>query len=1531
MLQRIPLALLLPILLLLSGCIKLNQSFLSSSSPTPRVLSVEESTVEFATGNNFLSWSFGAQSTSTQISLGSQIEVRLTTRDQFGNVFVSRADLSPTFEVAGGLSQGSFSNVTDNHNGTYTATFTAHTSGTPSALQVSIGSVSVPQTPEIVVVSSLLVLSTPTNFLTNHTTAHVTGTCTSGLSVSVSGAGLVGTPSGNCTSSQFDIVVTFTTNDGSKDFVISQTGTDQNTSTLSLSFILDTTPPVVSFLLPQANQSFSSGLTLTGACESSPGVVTIGGSGLVGQVTTTCDLNQYTQFVYLSSGDGTKVLTISQTDLAGNVSALLSRSFIKDTLAPVITETTLPSMSYSNTNSVTFGGSCEALLPIVVSGSDTGSFACPNTGTWTYAVTAVSTDAVRNYTFSQTDAAGNSASVGAGWFRKTTTPLFTLDQNPTVTTSSNSVVFSGSCAIGSSIAINGGATQSLSCSGGAWSLTATSSVDGTFNYTFIETDQAGNTKTLNSTWTRSTLGPTITIDQSSPILSASGSATFSGTCFSGGSPIQSFNVTGATNSTIACNSNVFTYIATATTDGTYNYVFTIVNTAGLQSSAAITWKRDASAPIATSFSINGASAGSSNSPFVTAAFQATDNLTFVNRFCVKTDSAQPLVSDACWYPINGPQTNVVPSNSVSVSGYNFQVGITPSSYTAYLWLMDSAGNMTSNLNIQGRDMATVNYQPLAAPTVNSVIVGNADVMNGAIAERTITGGANVFIRWNAQGASLGSSPVSLSFTTDDQNWNVITNGLSNGNTGCSSITGTGTASPTATGCYKWVSGSPSPNYYKIRVSISNTAGTTTFANSLPINSSSLQILAGNTEAGLNGSAQSAFFNFNPYNSTDIALKSDGTLFINDATYGILFVNPSDGRLQKLIGLGALSAGEGDNGSVAAAKLLAPRALNFDFQDRLLIVDDTRIRRVDLSQSPPTITTLIGGGTATTDTVAVAKNLSLASPGNVNAPLKVLPNGDIYFYSEGYGKSSNHRIRHYSASSGGITSLQPNGTANLGTFSVTPANCNITGFFLSYDPVSSLLKKFVIQTQSNPGGSYYPNCNSISSYFGNSYEIDPMNGAISTEPTYSFADNNLTGSDTSVETGEVPSKDGHAYLRNSSLLRKYDDTSRTWTTVLGTGTSGSCVDGTAAASCAVSLTGAYVDSHSNVYFADGGLIRSIANGKVVTIYGQTSSFGDGGAAVSARFGQVVSIEQRNDGAFVLLDTLTKKFRKFLRGGMISTIAGNGGDGFPTFGQPAINQPLSTFRFYGLSLQPGFFIDPSTNDLVYSTTGPLIVLSDSTGTWSSLSGSNLAVTDPAANGARISQINVTTQDIPTRLVGVSATSFLYSAADHSGNVQRTDVNYSTGVNTFDLWPNTGASYSLCPDGTSVQACAGYPTSGINSFDPVNSQWLELIADNMTIRSYGSSGVISTLTTLSNPATGWVFQRSNSNPYVFYCSSATNTIIRRNIASNTETALPWPIASIQCAPYNLIYDSTAHSVVFPFTQNGFYGVGELLNVDP
>ena len=125
---------------------------------------------------------------------------------------------------------------------------------------------------------------------------------------------------------------------------------------------------------------------------------------------------------------------------------------------------------------------------------------------------------------------------------------------------------------------------------------------------------------------------------------------------------------------------------------------------------------------------------------------------------------------------------------------------------------------------------------------------------------------------------------------------------------------------------------------------------------------------------------------------------------------------------------------------------------------------------------------------------------------------------------------------------------------------------------------------------------------------------------------------------------------------------------TISTVAGIGTSGYSGDGGPAVlaqlneprSIAVTANGGYLSAEPYNH-----VVRMVApSGTISTVAGHwISGFsGDGGPATSARVNFVHGASPTPDGGFLIADTLNNRIRKVSANGLITTVAGNGGQGY-----------------------------------------------------------------------------------------------------------------------------------------------------------------------------------------------------------------------------------------------------------------------------
>jgi sugar lactone lactonase YvrE len=165
--------------------------------------------------------------------------------------------------------------------------------------------------------------------------------------------------------------------------------------------------------------------------------------------------------------------------------------------------------------------------------------------------------------------------------------------------------------------------------------------------------------------------------------------------------------------------------------------------------------------------------------------------------------------------------------------------------------------------------------------------------------------------------------------------------------------------------------------------------------------------------------------------------------------------------------------------------------------------------------------------------------------------------------------------------------------------------------------------------------------------------------------------------------------GNLYLtsESNSRIRKVD-INGIITTVAGNGTRGFSGDGGPATSA--ELSGPYgvaLDSVGNLYFSDifNYRIRKVdLNGIITTVAGNgTNGFsGDGGPATSARLTLPIGVELDAAGNLYFADRDNQRIRKVDIHGIITTIAGNGREGYSGDGGPATSAELGLP--YGIAL-------------------------------------------------------------------------------------------------------------------------------------------------------------------------------------------------------------------------------------------------------
>lgn len=426
----------------------------------------------------------------------------------------------------------------------------------------------------------------------------IEGTCETGSVVVFTGAL---TTEIACTAGTFSATVT-ATGEGLHDTVIAARDEAMNLSgTLTVSWIRDATAPLAPTITTPASSptlSNTSTFTIAGTCEDDLPVQLTG----AGTDTAPCNDSTYA-FVVSQSVDGSHTYAVHQVDLAGNVGPSTSTTWDRDATAPAAIVLTAPSPNPfgSGADAVTIAGSCESGATLLVSGDETLELLCES-GTFSLDIPRT-TNGTFHFALAQRDDANNtSGAVNVQWTRDDVTPsavtLTSPEPNP-ITTHTDGVTISGTCAGANTVELSGPTSSSVTCNTMSFAFNVASLVDGTFVYTVRQVGAVNGfpSDPVTVTWTRDTLTPgTPTISQPSTNPHASGDTEFvlSGGCEAGTTVLLSGDTTGTTT---CAGDGTYAFSLSSSVDGTFDYAISQRDAASNTSGAiAFQWLRDTNIP-----------------------------------------------------------------------------------------------------------------------------------------------------------------------------------------------------------------------------------------------------------------------------------------------------------------------------------------------------------------------------------------------------------------------------------------------------------------------------------------------------------------------------------------------------------------------------------------------------------------------------------------------------------------------------------------------------------------------------------------------------------------------------------------------------------------------------------------------------------------------------------------------------------------------------------------------------------------------
>ena len=198
----------------------------------------------------------------------------------------------------------------------------------------------------------------------------------------------------------------------------------------------------------------------------------------------------------------------------------------------------------------------------------------------------------------------------------------------------------------------------------------------------------------------------------------------------------------------------------------------------------------------------------------------------------------------------------------------------------------------------------------------------------------------------------------------------------------------------------------------------------------------------------------------------------------------------------------------------------------------------------------------------------------------------------------------------------------------------------------------------------------------------------------------------TAADLHFPVGVAVDSNNNIYFADSlnNCIRKVDALVGNITTIAGTGIKGSSGDGGLARKAKLCHPwGVCIDHYDNIYIADTGnnKIRKVsANSNIITTIagnGNPGYYGDDGLCIHSKLDSPSDLVADSDGNLYFTDTNNNRIRKidFKHGGIITTIAGTGGDGFRGDGGSAVLAELHRPLGIALDTKGNIYFTDSCN--------------------------------------------------------------------------------------------------------------------------------------------------------------------------------------------------------------------------------------------
>ncbi|WP_227310858.1 beta strand repeat-containing protein [Acidisoma cellulosilyticum] len=566
--------------------------------------------------------------------------------------------------------------------------------------------------------------------------------------------------------------------DGAHTIIASETDIAGNTGSTSLSFTLDTTPPVVTEALANdtgssATDLITSNPSLTGKGDSNATVRFVI-DGVASSTTATANASGVWTFAPTGLADGAHTIVASEADLAGNIGST-SLTFTLDTKVPVVTEKLTTDTGTSTTDHITSKspitgtGDANAAVHFAVDGvASSTTVTAGTTGAWTFTPTGLA-DGAHTIVATETDAAGNVGSASLAFTLDTKAPTVTQKLAADTGSSATDLITSNAALTGTGDAnaavhftIDGVASSATATANasGVWSFTPSGLADGTHTIIASETDAAGNVGSASLNFTLDTTPPVITEALASDTGSSTTDKITSQSSLTGtgqANAIVSFVIDGVASSTTATAnaSGVWTFAPTGLADGAHTIVASEADLAGNIGSTSLTFTLDTKVPVVT------------EKLTTDTGTSTTDHITSKSPITGTGDA-----NAAVHFAVDGVASSTTVTAGTTGAWTFTPTGLADGAHTIVATETDAAGNVGSaSLAFTLDTKAPTVTQKLAADTGSSatdLITSNAAL--------TGTGDANAAVHFTIDGVASSATATANASGV----WSFTPSGLADG-------------------------------------------------------------------------------------------------------------------------------------------------------------------------------------------------------------------------------------------------------------------------------------------------------------------------------------------------------------------------------------------------------------------------------------------------------------------------------------------------------------------------------------------------------------------------------------------------------------------------------------------------------------------------------------------------------------------------------------------------------------------------------